>query len=99
MEKYLTPLQYQQYLHDKAYQAAVAQSFPTTTQVFIAAGIFIVAVIIWAVHGRIRDNRRRAKELAREVAAHTNTIKVTLPSPAVVAKNEKQWRRAGGGSR
>lgn len=54
MEKYLTPIQYQQYLHDKAYQAANAQ----VPIVFIAS-IVVVAVIVVGVI--IYDRAKRAQ--------------------------------------
>lgn len=99
MERYLTPIEYEQYLHDKAYQTAIAHTFPTVTQVFVVVGIFIIAVLVWAVMDKRRKKRRQAGALRREVMRHELLQSVANNSKALSQKEDAKWFKAHGSVR
>jgi len=66
MEKYLTPIQYEQYLHDKAYQAAMANTSPSVEQVVALTALFIVGVLVLCLIAVMWDRFEDAEEEQEE---------------------------------
>jgi uncharacterized membrane protein len=73
MEKYLTPIQYQQYLHDKSYEAAMAATVPSVRFVFGLFALVVVVVLICALVLKILSVRSQrhavcySRKQAREI--------------------------------
>lgn len=101
MERYLTPIEYEQYLHDKAYHTAMAHTFPTVTQVFVVIGIFIIAVLVWGFLESRREKQRRqqqrAEALRRETAQRQQEQQSARNGIRLAKKNDAAWFKAGGG--
>jgi hypothetical protein len=97
MEKYLTPIQYQQYLHDKAYQAAMAQTTPSVLQVFAVFAICAIALLAYIIIKARRDAQQRSEETLRaEVARHAMTPVPASTLRRVKDENDSAWAKAGG---